>query len=88
VKKCLLCAALTLFVATLSKPPIANADSPTCGPDGCQKPGVRMLLPTGDAPTCGPDGCQKPGVHSMLRGTQTGDAPTCGPNGCQKPGLA
>lgn len=41
MKKCLLWFAVTLFLATISAPPIANADAtPICGPDGCQKPGV------------------------------------------------
>ena len=66
MKKCLLCFAVTLFVATLSAP-IAKADEPgpTCGPNGCQKPGVQMFLPgTADepGPTCGANGCQKPGT--------------------------
>jgi hypothetical protein len=66
VKKCLLCFAAALFLSVLPIS-IAKADqpAPTCGPDGCQKPGVRLLLPgTADqpAPTCGPDGCQKPGA--------------------------
>jgi hypothetical protein len=66
VKKCLLWFAVTLFAASLSTP-IAKADDPgpTCGPDGCKKPGVRMFLPgTADdpGPTCGPDGCKKPGA--------------------------
>lgn len=42
MKKSLRWFAIVLFLATLSVPPIATADSPppTCGPDGCQKPGV------------------------------------------------
>lgn len=66
MNKCLLWFAVTLFVATLSAPTIANADSPTCGPDGCHKLGIRALLPGtagGETPTCGPDGCQKPGLR-------------------------
>jgi hypothetical protein len=67
VKKCLLWFAVVLFLATVSAPPIAKADAPdpTCGPNGCSKPGVQRLLKTpADAPdpTCGPNGCQKPGV--------------------------
>jgi hypothetical protein len=67
VKKCLLWFAVALFLATVSAPPVAKANgpAPTCGPDGCHKPGVRLLLPgtaNGPAPTCGPDGCHKPGL--------------------------
>lgn len=66
MKKCLLWFATLLFVAGISAPQIANAETPTCGPDGCQKPGLLVLLPgttTAETPTCGPDGCQKPGVR-------------------------
>ena len=41
MKKCLLWFAVTLFLATISAPPIAKADGnppPLCGPQGCQKP--------------------------------------------------
>jgi hypothetical protein len=64
VKKCLWFA-VTMFLATIPAAPIANADSPTCGPNGCSKPGIRSVLPgtlTGDSPTCGPSGCSKPGL--------------------------
>jgi hypothetical protein len=93
MKKCLLRLAVALFLATVSTPAtlLAEDPAPTCGPDGCQKPGVQVLLPgtqNDPAPTCGPDGCQKPGVQLLLPGTQNDPAPTCGPNGCQKPGLA
>jgi len=42
MKKCLLWLAAALFLATVSVPPVMHADEPpVCGPNGCQKPGVR-----------------------------------------------
>jgi len=39
VKKCLLWFAITLFLASVSVPPMAKAElPPTCGPSGCTKP--------------------------------------------------
>jgi hypothetical protein len=64
VKKCLLWFATLLFLATISAPTIANADlPPTCGPDGCSKPGLAVIVTADLPPTCGPDGCSKPGVQ-------------------------
>jgi len=90
VKKCLLSLAVSLFVATLSTP-LAKADDPgpICGSNGCQKPGVRMLMPTtadDPGPICGSNGCQKPGVRMLMPGTADDPGPICGSNGCQKPG--
>lgn len=58
---------LGLFLATLWVSPIAKADQPPpiCGPNGCQKPGLRLVLQTPadqPPPICGPNGCSKPGV--------------------------
>jgi len=67
VKKRLLWFAIVLFLATVSTPPRAKADDPDpiCTPNGCQKPGVRVLLPGPSdvpPPNCSPSGCTKPGL--------------------------
>lgn len=43
MKKFLLWLAAALFLATVSVPPVLHAQDmpPTCGENGCQKPGVR-----------------------------------------------
>jgi len=67
MKKCLLRLAVALVLVTVSAPPIAKAEAPdpTCGPNGCQKPGIRQFLAVD--PTCDPNGCQKPGVRMQIR---------------------
>ena len=66
MKKSALAFAVSLLIATLAAPlALADLPGPTCGPSGCQKPGVRVLAPVTQelpGPTCGPSGCQKPGV--------------------------
>jgi hypothetical protein len=65
VKNCSRWFAAVLLFASISIPFTALGDAPTCGPDGCSKPGVRAVTPQtppADAPTCGPDGCSKPGL--------------------------
>jgi hypothetical protein len=65
VKKCSRLFVATLLLACIYAPLTALGDAPTCGPDGCSKPGVRAVAPQtppADAPTCGPDGCTKPGL--------------------------
>jgi len=80
---------VTLTTASIADP------GPTCGPSGCQKPGLRQVIvfdgPNDPAPTCGPSGCQKPGLLTAEFSSITGPddpGPTCGPSGCQKPGAA
>lgn len=65
-----------------------NNPGPTCGPDGCQKPGLHQVIVSNDVTTARAwDRSLKSISVVLIADGLDSPGPTCGPSGCQKPGL-